>query len=165
MWLTTCNGLGAKAAFWESSAMRRIPLLQGVFFGGTAVSRGTQQPLKKQPCAEPERGIVQTDNTFYVPSAFAVIPWTKSAAGQNAPGGIFGGEDQTHIDQSPDKRRLFFQKSAYGGDGGGTAVDREHPKGGVSAQGEISASQGAERSEDDLDTPACQTAFEKVFCK
>ena len=88
--------------------------------------------LKQKPRSKPIRSIIKANNPVYVPLTFAVIPGTKPVPGQQPAGKVFGGENHTHVGESPEPGRLFLEQSAQGGNYGGTAVDGKHPDGGNS---------------------------------
>lgn len=58
------------------------------------------QLLKDQACREPERGVVQTDQTVDVPFGAAVIPGTHFIFFENAAADIFGGENTAGVDKT-----------------------------------------------------------------
>ena len=123
-----------------------------------------QDPLEKQPGKEPPGGIVQTDDPVNMKTASAVIPGAQIVLPQEAPAEILHGEDQRHIEQSAfgTGNVQALEKPLEGCQQAGGAVDGEHPQGSVADKPQIPSPQGMQRSEQDLHTPAAQSAKQEV---
>lgn len=124
-----------------------------------------QYPFEQQSCAEPQGGIVQTDQMPDIPTTAAVVPGTELPPFQEASREILCGENQAHICDSTDPERLFTQQAAEGSKDGGAAVDGEHPDGSDPFEGHIPAAEGIQRGKHDFHTPAGEAAFHKIVEK
>lgn len=58
-----------------------------------------------------------------------------------------------------------FEDRKYWLEKGRAAVDRKHPQGGLSDEGQFAPSQRTERGEGNFHAPADRAAFDKIFCE
>lgn len=93
----------------------------------------------------------------------AVVPGTDSPFLQKRAGKVLHAEDTVHIDQASGKKIFPLEKSGDGTDQGGHAVNGEHPDGGLSHKLKFPAAEGVQTGPEDLQTPACDAAFQKIF--
>ncbi len=94
-----------------------------------------------------------------MPSGAFIIPGTQLTVLQIAPRQIFAGEDTQGIGAASYEKRHIFKPLKEGIKQAGTAVDREHPKGGLPHQAQVSFLEGAKGGKGNFKAPSKEPAF------
>ena len=89
---------------------------------------GADTMLKQEAGQKPPGPIVQADQPIYIESGVAVIPGAHIHFAQKPAGGVFGGKDQDHVDETTDQDIAFAENLVDGSNGCRHTVDGKHQK-------------------------------------
>lgn len=120
--------------------------------------------FKKQTGQKPPGTIVQADQTVHVQVGIAVIPGAHIKFAQEPAGGVFGGEDQHHVDEASHQNILFAENLVDGGHGSSHAIDGKHQQRSVSHEPFVSvAVKTAQAGGKEFHGPSDETTFDKII--
>ena len=120
--------------------------------------------LKQQTCHKPPGTIVQSDQAVHIEIGIAVIPGTHIKFAQQPAGGVFGGEDQHHVDKASHQDILLAENFVDGRDGRCRAVDGKHEQRSVSHEPFVMITvKTAQTGGEKLHGPSDETTFDKII--
>lgn len=117
----------------------------------------------QKTCAEPVRGVIDSDNAVDIIRRAFIIPGTKLSFFQSAPCKKFRGKNTDSIKCAPERNRPFFNKPINRFKECRHTIYRKHPQRSIPFQFKILIFQSISGSKQDLQAPPHQTTSKKIL--